>query len=250
MLINTVILFIRDTLPIFLLIALLRPILSQTRNALFLTVLIILILTAVIYARLDSIHQWGDGVGFELLKIACTGLSWIALCLLLIMTHVSGWSRIALHFVLLAGVVIPSSLHFVIYSTAYWSAQTQWFGLLTGTVIGLGISLSIATLLNLLLSLLAHHRLRLMLLFTFFAGQAAGITVMLEQIDYLPNSFRIWDTSAIVADASEYGHLLNVLIGYEATPSLSYVVVYLFCLTLPLVLAQRSGLLNAQARLI
>ena len=105
--------------------------------------------------------------------------------------------------------------------------------LVMGSIIGLGISLSLSILLHAMVNSIRYSLPKLIVLCVFCAGQFAGIVTLLEQIDYLNVSARLWNSSTWVADGSEYGHLLNVLFGYEATPSSAYMIAYLTAVFLP-----------------
>ncbi|WP_287149792.1 hypothetical protein [Alteromonas sp.] len=69
------------------------------------------------------------------------------------------------------------------------------------------------------------------------AAQTANIALLLEQTDTFPSPRQLWDSSTIISDNSEYGHLLNSLVGYEATPSMSYLLVFFFALIVPNLIA-------------
>jgi len=109
--------------------------------------------------------------------------------------------------------------------------------LLLGTIIGLGISISIAILLNILLTHFVSKRATYFFATTFVAAQTANIALLLEQTDTFPSPRQLWDSSTIISDNSEYGHLLNSLVGYEATPSMSYLLVFFFALIVPNLIA-------------
>jgi high-affinity iron transporter len=231
--INSVILFIRDTLPIFLLVSLL---LSQSKVALFpllVGVSLGLLVATGLYLNLATLSMLAEGGGLELIKALVLCATLMVLCLFIndAVAHskrTSFWAML-----LVVGITITNAIHFLIYSIAYWSTERADTSLMMGSIIGLGISLSVSVLLHSLVNSIRSAYVKLSFLCVFCAGQFAGVTLLLEQIDYLDVTERLWDSSQWVADDSEYGHLLNVLFGYEATPSIAYVSVYLIALSMP-----------------
>lgn len=231
MLINTVILFIRDMAPIFLLFAILYARRDVTLSPLLAGVGGGFLLAVVLYFNLAAVSEMADGGGLELLKTLVLLFAFGALC----------WSVLdnknPLPLALLtSGVTMVNAIHFIIYSAAYWSSQQADMALMMGIIIGLGIACSASILLYMLLETSESRRLKFTVLAVFMAGQVAGVAILLEQINILTEQQRIWDTSSLLADDSEYGHFFNVLVGYEATPGPAYLLVYLLALACPFVL--------------
>ncbi|WP_421131774.1 FTR1 family iron permease [Alteromonas sp. A079] len=231
--INSVILFIRDTLPIFLLVSLL---LSQSKVGLFpllVGVSLGLLVACGLYLNLAALSMLAEGGGLELIKAVVLFATFIVLCIF-ISDAIAHSKRISLWATLVVvGITITNAIHFLIYSIAYWSVERADTSLIMGSIIGLGISLSVSVLLHSLVNAIRSTYVKLSALCVFCAGQFAGATLLLEQIDYLGVTERLWDASDWVADDSEYGHLLNVLFGYEATPSIAYISVYLLTVSMP-----------------
>ncbi|WP_414828875.1 FTR1 family iron permease [Alteromonas sp. H39] len=236
MLINTVILFIRDTLPVFLLVSLVLAQASHITRMLTLALISGLILAMLTYSSLGTLSPMFNGGGFEWLKVVALVVAWGAFCewmrrLSAMHGTQTGWP----FYILVTMITLVNAVHFLIYSFAYWSSQQADMALMVGTVIGLGISCSVAVLLFVAVSAMQRQWPKRAMLSVFVAGQVASVAVLLEQINVLTESSRLWDTSNWVADDSEYGHLLNVLFGYEATPSAAYVLVYLLVALSPVV---------------
>ena len=223
MLINTVILFIRDTLPVFLLFSFLLA--QQGGNARYLLggTLAGFLMAVGLYFNLSVVSEWFEGGGLELIKtlvlvVMLSGLGEFVRRQYQGNTSSTQW----LSALLMVGITFINVIHFIIYLLAYWSASDAGTSLILGNVIGVGISLSVGVLLYVAVAAIRIQLIKLAVLTVFFAGQIAGIAMLLEQINLLPNQNRLWDTSGWVADDSEYGHFLNVLIGYEATPTGAY----------------------------
>jgi high-affinity iron transporter len=93
-----------------------------------------------------------------------------------------------------------------------------------------GIGLSCGVFLHFgLTSLRALPSLRtaLVLLALFIGSMASQVVILLTQADWLPYTEEAWDSSALLDEAGITGQLLYALVGYEATPSLLQVLVYL-----------------------
>ncbi len=239
MLINTVVLFIRDTLPVFLLLSLLlsTKLVSLKYSVVLLS--IALVGAALFYANLAVISEYLQGAGVELIKISLLLLAWGAL-LVAVWFRNRGAIRTASVGLMAVALILPNALHFLIYSVAYWPTLPDTTEMLLGIVLGLGIASSLACVIYLVLMLHADDRIGYFLLWLFCAGQIAPITTLLEQVNYLSSQDWAWDTRHWVEDNSEYGHLLNALFGYEATPSYSYIVFYVIVLISPWVARQLS----------
>ncbi|MCQ8846993.1 FTR1 family iron permease [Alteromonas stellipolaris] len=233
MLINTVVLFLRDTLPIFLLLSVLIALPSVSRLSLVWRITLLIVVAAITYSYLGVISRLAEGAGFELLKSLLLVTAWIGICTLVIFP-LSRCYLVSVGITLLVlGIGLPNSLHFMVYFVSELSRNSDSTLLFLGTTIGLGISISIAILLNIALTHFLSHKATFFFTTVFVAAQVANIALLLEQIDILPTPQQVWDSSQIISDNSEYGHLLNALIGYEATPSMSYIMLFIFTLVVP-----------------
>ena len=250
MLINTVILFIRDTLPVFLLFSFLLA--QQGGNARYLLggTLAGFLMAVGLYFNLSVVSEWFEGGGLELIKtlvlvVMLSGLGEFVRRQYQGNTSSTQW----LSALLMVGITFINVIHFIIYLLAYWSASDAGTSLILGNVIGVGISLSVGVLLYVAVAAIRIQLIKLAVLTVFFAGQIAGIAMLLEQINLLPNQNRLWDTSGWVADDSEYGHFLNVLIGYEATPTGAYMWIYLAAVLFPALYCYLHSLLVGKRQL-
>ena len=233
MLINTVVLILRDTLPIFLLLSVLLALPGVSRLSLVWRIASLLVTAAMTYSYLGVISRLAEGAGFELLKSLLLVTAWIGICTLVIFP-LSRCYLVSVGITLLVlGIGLPNSLHFMVYFVSELSRNSDSTLLFLGTTIGLGISISIAILLNIALTHFLSHKATFFFTTVFVAAQVANIALLLEQIDILPTPQQVWDSSQIINDNSEYGHLLNALIGYEATPSMSYIMLFIFTLVVP-----------------
>lgn len=232
MLINTVILFIRDTLPIFMLISFLLVQRQTTVKVILTGTITGLAMAIMLYINLSALSEVADGNGLEWAKGIALIVAFIAFCRYVVAEPVSLFSAWAV----LSSITMVNAIHFIIYSVAYWPSQQADMSLMIGTIIGLGISCSVSVLLFFVLESTHSYFIKISMLAVFIGGQVANITVMAEQINLLNEQPRVWDTSTWLADDSEYGHFFNVLVGYEATPGPVYLAVYSFAVIVPLIL--------------
>ena len=205
MLINTVVLFLRDTLPIFLLLSVLLALPGVSRLSLVWRIASLLVTAAMTYSYLGVISQLAEGAGFELLKSLLLVTAWIGICTLVIFP-LSRCYLVSVGITLLVlGIGLPNSLHFMVYFVSELSRNSDSTLLFLGTTIGLGISISIAILLNIALTHFLSHKATFFFTTVFVAAQVANIALLLEQIDILPTPQQVWDSSQIINDNSEYG---------------------------------------------
>ncbi|MCC2617086.1 hypothetical protein LJ739_12610 [Aestuariibacter halophilus] len=236
MLINTVILFLRDALPVFLLLGLLWSINPHWKRWLLHGLLSGILLLVVIFINVASVSEWFEGAGYELLQMLLHTLLFVALIAYLTRPDLTHKMLAAMTTLVLA----TNGTSFTIYVLGYWAHQQGTPALSVGTALGVGICLSIAVLLFLALSsasLLWRRR----VLCLFVAGQSAGIAPLLAQVNWLPEQVQVWDSNALLRDTSEYGHLAKALFGYEATPSLAYLLLYALFVSVSLYFAQRAS---------
>lgn len=234
MLINTVILFMRNALPIFILVSILLVIFPQYRRWIWQGLLAGCAGVAVLFSNIGPISEFADGTGFEILE----SLLRVSCYLLALIIFTQGWrypiSSIAqnLAILLVAMVIIINGTSFTIYGVGYWSQQTTTLPILLGTLLSIGISTSVATLLFLALQGRSKSAMLFMLII-FSTGQLIKIVSKLEQINWLPSQTPLWDTSFLISNQSEYGHLAAALFGYQANPTSFYILIYCVALGIP-----------------
>lgn len=226
MLINTVILFLRDALPVFVLMAFLLAFWHHCGRSITIGCVLGLVVTIFIVVQRNTVSEYFEGAGYELLKclalIAAFGLSAIILSTSNLLDRHCPKLVITL---LVAFTVIPHSADFSVFLVGFSAQKDALTPILLGTFLGGGICASVAVLLNLLLSSLKQTLLSQLMFAIFAAGQVSNCAILLQQIDWIPDPGAIWN-SQFISDESEYGHLLKALMGYEAAPSIIYVSVY------------------------
>lgn len=232
MLINTVILFLRDALPVFVLIAIVLSFWHQTARAIAIGCVLGVIVTVLIVMQRNTISEYFEGAGYELLKCLTLFVAFIlSACILGTRRAFQQPIPHGLVIWLITFTVIPHSVDFSVFLVGFWSQKDAITPMLLGTFLGGGICASVAILLNLLLGSVKQRLLPLLVFALFATGQVSSCVLLLQQIDWLGDPGAVWNFP-FISDESEYGHLLKALMGYEAAPSIIYLSVYAFSLLL------------------
>ena len=241
MLINTVLLFLRDALPIFVAITILLSLLQKqaiqyswvfTAVAIGIGLSFILLLTGDELSRLlnDTGREWL----YAVLYFICYCLSLVILGKSLIQRQFIKYCAIAV----VAIVLLLNGGNFLIYITGFWHQNNASNVLMTGVILGVGICGSIAVLVYFLIDYIEpYFRWFGQVLLAFFStGLLMQASNLLLQIDILSSGNMLWDSNNIIIENSELGHLLTVFLGYDATPTFMQIYLYLCALAIALVL--------------
>ncbi|WP_416308471.1 hypothetical protein [Neptunicella sp. SCSIO 80796] len=235
MLINTVVLFLRDVLPVFILMSLLlaaSEYLQVRLRWLFFCLPFGLLGAVVLINQIGLISEWFDGAGMEVMLFS------LHFCIYLLSVGYAflqqAGARYTAKLALCSAVMMTlvfwvCGANFLVFFMGYWSQTNAAQALVLGGVLGLGINLSVATLLFFAAIWMMNRFgvfVQLLMLLVFSAGQAAQATHLLVQIDWLSQTAPLWDSSDGIADNSVIGHFLRSLIGYEAAPNLYQVIFY------------------------
>ncbi|WP_166424346.1 high-affinity iron transporter [Paraglaciecola sp. 20A4] len=241
MLINTVVLFLRDALPVFVLLSMLRVYAGTDWRYLLRGLGMGLCFSIVVVANQHTVSQWYQGAGYELLKCV-TLIAAYLLAARMVIKKGKGFGLLAT--LIVAIFVVPRSADFSVFVVGFWFQKDALSPILFGTTLGLGICISVAILVDVLFSSLNKPGITRCAFALFIAGQVANVVLLLQQIDWLTDPGPLWNINDVIADESEYGHLLKVLLGYEAAPSSFYLLTLFSALLLPLII--RSVLLSRQ----
>lgn len=236
MLINTIILFLKDLLPSFILLcfigAVVAPSMVKPKQILLLTgsVIVGVLLT---FFSLSHVGDLYDGRGIEVIQtieLLCAYLCLVVSSTLLVTKQPLSTG---INIVLTVGItllIVVNSNEFVVFLNSYIERSGLARNIVAGLVMGLGICLSFSALLYFLLVWLRDNQLPMvtyLLWSLFLSGQVSQVVKLLQQVDLLSSSHALWNTLHIVKDSSEYGQLLKTAFGYEARPSVEFVIFYL-----------------------
>ena len=244
MLLNSVILVLREVLEAALLLSIL---LAMTRFLQmgwrwFAIATVLGAGGAVLYGNyLGGISAAFEGVGQELLNATLQLLIFLLLLLiaaLFVVNHYhSPFFQGLLQWLMavaVAAAILREGSEIYIYLMAFREAPELFGTVIVGALLGAGIGFSIGALLYYLLLTISRTP-RLWVACVLLALVAAGMTLqavqLLLQADWLPEQTPLWDSSALLAETSVLGQLLYALVGYEATPTPLEVVIYLASLT-------------------
>jgi len=192
---------------------------------------------------MEILSQLFDGKGSEVLF--SIGLIIIYLCSVTLFianngnNHFKGKKHLTTTIFLL--VMLLNGSHFILYLNGYLTQALQFESLFLGIVLGAGICISFAILLYFFLrycdTSIDDKTSRYFLLF-FAIGQLMQAIVLLQQVDMLNLGQIVWNSNHLIAENSEAGQLLRVLIGYETTPSMMQLITYVIAFIVPVFLSK------------
>ena len=240
MLVNSVVVVLREVLEAALLISILLAV-SQ-RMELHRKWLLVAFLAGVVgasaYAKyLAFISELFDGFGQEIINASLQLGTFAALlvCVFLIAQRrnksvfasrsLSGAMAIAV-----ALAVIQKGSETIVYISGFLQMKEFVSGVSIGSLTGLGIGVSIGVLFYYFLLALPEKRAFWVgLVLLGFAGSSMVIhaTQLLIQADVVVSGSPVWDSSALISEGSLPGELLYAFVGYEATPSATELAAYL-----------------------
>ena len=257
MLLNSVILVLREVLEAALLICAMLSFsyrLKISRSWLKWSIVMGL-LGAILYAHnIIIISNSFEGVGQEVLNAAMQYLIYLllaAFCILLI----QGQPFSAQYFTLIywiMGMIISLSMirefsEILIYLQVFSIDSLQFMPVAIGAFLGAGIGLSIGIIFYHLLNYFSEkgsfNPIVIMLGF-IAAGMVSQATQSLIQADWLSIEHPIWDSTSWIPERSVVGQLLSAVFGYEATPSLIQVELYFASLFIILFFVLKQAWIN------
>lgn len=240
MLTNTVILLLRDILPIFVFAVYLKHVFGSKLFAFnnmkwhaAMTAMLVLLFTFFI----EEVTAAFSGAGYELLNLILNAVV-VVLVVLAIWYYQNAKSYLFVRVALVLFAVLKLT-GFMLFTLSIDIAHVPSLTLV-GFAFGIAICLSVSILLSFLLSQLnqiSHYGV-FSLFALFVAAQAAAISPLLQQIDWYEGFETAYDLSWLVSDKSEYGHVLKTLVGFEASPSYDFLAVYMGVFVLLIMVAK------------
>jgi high-affinity iron transporter len=236
MLLDIVVIVVRETLEASLLIGVL---LSLSReNAINFSWLFIALITGAITASLYSmnlgyISDLFDYVGQEVINAAMQYSIYLLLVVIIALQFIIAPHK-KLLFIILFILAVSTAITreagelFVFYSGFLQSDDTL-FKAITSGFIGFTIGLSAAAIGYYSLAALNPVRARsahTVVLTLFAGGMVMQATQQIIQADWLTTSEPVWNSNKFIAEESVVGQILSAAFGYESTPSKEEVIVY------------------------
>jgi high-affinity iron transporter len=243
-LINSVILVLREVLEAAILISVLVTLSLNLRCGLrwFLVAIPLGLLGSVALAfSLRVITDALDGAGQEVVNAALQLLVYsLAVVIVGISAGVRTTSRPSVFLNIAMAVAVASTMtregsEILIYITGFSSVQEYRLAVYAGSAIGAGIGLSAGVLVLSLLRSLDADRAKtacLLLVALIGSGMVMQSAMLLAQVDWLPSGRTVWDSSALVSEESVTGELLYAVFGYESRPGLVQISLYFSSLLL------------------
>lgn len=252
MLINSVILLLRDALPIFVLISLLWTQLSFNRCWLPLSFILGLIVTVLLVEQLNLVGNWFAGAGVELLMFFIQVINYFLILILAYQLAKKLPNKNILIFTAGSMLVLTMAnrgTNLVVYFSGYFYQLDALQPMIIGAFLGLGICLSLMILLYFSIRWLDSkfgQVASILFILIYTVGQLTNALPLLVQVDVLNGSEAAWNTQHILTNQSEAGQFFNVLFGYQATPSLHQVVLYICSLSAAFILFWRIKTLTTK----
>lgn len=243
MLLNAVILVLREVIEAALLISLFLAfcqIHSQSKKAILLGLITGAALAITYASNINALSQWLDGVGQEIVNSGVCLLIYLSL-LVFFLTALSSHSKkqtLHLSIIMMIAISLASAqegTEIILYIHGFSSSVELFRPVLFGALIGAGIGLSAGVFIYYLLvnsSRKNSLRIGFIMLLLIAGSMTLQATQLLAQADWIPSQYPLWNSSALVSERSLTGQLLYALIGYEATPTPIQVISYLASLFL------------------
>ncbi len=239
MLLDAVIIVLRETLEAGVLVSVLLTIGNQHELGLrwLASAFTGGLIGAVIYAEnMALVSTWFDYVGQEVLNGSiqyCIYLCLLLLCVLVATRSVSQKktpleqgnyrrSLVCLLSVTVALALIREATEIIIFYSGFIGNSEVFSKAATSGFIGLMIGLSVGALCYFAIMSLKFRWVRpiqIAVLTLVGGGMVAQATQLLIQADWLPSVAPLWDTRGILPEASIPGQLAYAIFGYEATPT-------------------------------
>ncbi|WP_426358179.1 hypothetical protein ACPUVO_17330 [Pseudocolwellia sp. HL-MZ19] len=242
MIINTIILFLRDLLPIFILFGYLHVFIKRNEIAFsYLSPALTLgvISSLLFFGIVPHVSELFEGTGIERTYVALLLITYSGLFFINSTTSKSIFTSVKSKSLILVAAgtfIVFKASAFLIFFDVYFQQQGNSTNILIGCIIGLGICASFTTLFTFILTELLESNKTLVVNICwalFLAGQLSQITIYLSQVDLINIGPAVINFSTYIKDQSEYGHVLKALIGFEESPSKLFIFIYSLAFTLP-----------------
>lgn len=248
MLVNSVIIILREVLEAALIVSVLLALSQKLQlSKSWLTLALIFgLLGATIYAlNIQAISQAFEGVGQEVLNATIHIVLWLVIALFIIAIRNKQNTRIiyAIMMSCVALAITREGSEIIIYIQGLITIPELMTSVIAGSIIGSGIGVSIGVFFYYFIDNLSFQngaRLGLFLIVLIAGGMVMQITQLLIQADIINSQHAIWNTSSLLNERSLIGQLLYAVIGYEATPTPTQIYAYIFTLIIMLYLIVRT----------
>lgn len=241
MIINTVILFLSDLLPVFILFCYVYVLFERTGEIKLFWLQSILFggFGSLIFAYYAQyISDWFDGAGIEVLRTLLLSFSYLCLVVGCFVSSTCKRFNAFIKPLLISGcslLLVEKGSSFLIYFTVNMQLNNNLINIVIGCFVGIGICLSFSVLFSFILKELLYKKqywATLLFWCLFLAGQVSASVNYLSQVDLLHVGPSIVNFGHYINDNSELGHILKALVGYEASPSITLIIIYVIAFIL------------------
>ena len=238
MLLNSVVLILREVLEAAMLVSVLLALSLNLRSGVrwFWWSLSVGVFGAVLFSfNLDLITDALDGAGQEVANVAmqvlvyCFALGIIWFSIGIDRSRTQARALTTFMACAIASAMIWEGSEILVYITGFTVDKEHRAAVFAGSAIGAGIGISLGVLMFSALRALNKKLaggICLALLCLIGSGMILQSAKLLEQVDWLPAGQALWDSSALIGEQSIAGILLYAVFGYESTPSGTQVVLY------------------------
>lgn len=242
MLLNALLLVLREVLEAAVLLSLLWNFSKLTRQSVrwMIPAAVTGLAIAVCYAvAIETVTDWWDGSGQECISAGLHLAVYLPMLILVWALYrplPEKYTMVAMSLVFVAASIREGS-EIVIYVGAFMDAPSVKGAVFSGAVIGAGIAVSCGVLVSALMGTLASYQARFWVaicLIFVASGMMLQAVSLLDQAGLLEHSDRAFDLETWVSEQSVLGQLLYAVFGYDSQPSWVQLGVYAASLTLAL----------------
>lgn len=248
MLINSVILILREVLEAALIVSVFLALSQKLQLSKRWLVMALLLgfVGATIYAiNIQIISMAFEGIGQEILNasihlVIAVGVALFVFTLKSEQNHQRILAIISCCVVL---AIMREGSEIIIYIQGLIAIPELRVPVIIGSIMGAGIGMSVGVFFYYLIANLSFKnglRLALFLLVLIAGGMVLQATQLLIQADVISSQHALWNSSSFISERSLVGQLLYALIGYEATPTPVQVYAYIGSLFIMIMLTIRT----------
>ncbi|MFT6407846.1 MAG: high-affinity iron transporter [Arenicella sp.] len=257
MLLDIIILVLRETIEAGVLLSLLLCISNQhnlTYRWLWSGMLIGAISASIYAANFRFVGEWFDYAGQEVVNASmqfAIYASLLLLCYLLIFSKLKDGRLLQVVLSLAIGLAITRELaEMIIFYSGFFQSDGDLVKAFTSGFIGLMIGISFGVLCYYAINVWSRPISRIIqicLLSFIAAGMSVQAIQLLIQVDWVSASKPLWSTNWLLQESSVFGQMTYAIFGYEATPTLAEVSLYLMTLGFIFVLSAIGYLASSKA---